>query len=62
MSVTVTVALVCEGCGATFEPHLPPRTVGRVGDATIEARMAAQEAGWATRRNHSGHDLCTGCR
>lgn len=28
----------------------------------VAARDAAQDAGWAVRRNHGGRDLCPGCR
>ena len=59
MSVTVSVAVVCEhpGCAGAIE-RVGTVTVSKVSDASIEARMAEQEAGWATRRKHSGADLC----
>lgn len=45
----------------------PPRwpfhdPAGDPGQAVLEARMSAQQAGWATRRNHGGRDLCAAHR
>lgn len=61
MSITATVHVTCEKCGRTREGRTS-RAISSVGEATLEARMAAQEAGWQTRRNHGGADLCPTCR
>lgn len=59
MTAGVQVAVRCEhpNCQAYHRgPHW--RTVSQVADATLEARMSAQAAGWQIRRGHSGVDLC----
>lgn len=59
MTAGVQVAVRCEhpDCQAYHRgPHWRP--VSQVADATLEARMSAQAAGWAVRRNHGGSDLC----
>lgn len=58
MSVHVVVTVTCEHPGCVSLVRLGRRPVSQVSDASLEARMVAQEAGWATRRNHSGVDLC----
>ena len=41
-------------------PHWHPAS--DPGQAVLEARMSAQQAGWAIRRNHGGRDLCAAHR
>lgn len=59
MSAGVQAAVRCDhdGCKAHHRgPHW--HTASDPGQAVLEARMSAQEAGWQIRRGHSGRDLC----
>ena len=63
MTAGVQAAIRCEhdGCHAYHRgPHWHP--AGDPGQAVLEARMSAQQAGWAIRRNHGGRDLCAAHR
>lgn len=58
MTFTFHAVVRCEGCTAVF-------VVDATTKAAVEgsaARDAAQDAGWAVRRNHGGRDLCPVCR
>lgn len=58
MSLTFHAVVRCEGCTDVF-------VVDATTKAPVEgvaARDAAQDAGWAVRRNHGGRDLCPVCR
>lgn len=63
MSACVQAAVLCDtpGCQAYHRgPHWHPAS--DPGQAVTEARMSAQEAGWAVKRGHSGTDRCPACR
>lgn len=63
MSVHVVAYVTCDTPGCMASHRGPePRTVTQVTDAALEARMAAQQAGWVVRRLRAGVDLCPACR
>lgn len=58
VTIHVHTVVNCEHDGCHRRIITGPRPVSQVSDATLEARMRAQEYGWRTRRGHSGVDLC----
>lgn len=57
MSVTYEATVICDRCANEHTVHEDGKPV-----SGVNARLSAFAAGWATRRNHAGSDICPACR